>query len=382
MKLHEIPRVAVTLPSLMTYATGDRGTGDITFLGNHWPFLQTLREGRRGLTGGVTIGLMNTLSTGRAEDAGRETGQREELRVTVNRAELVERIARAMPEDGGVEPVRGLHLYRLTTITGQVHGATSPCFCVIAQGAKEVLLGDERYRYDPYHYLLSTVELPTASQVVAASPEQPYLSLRLDLDPTLVASVMLEAGMPSPRRDAGSVRALDVSPLDADLLDAAVRLVRLLDVPAPRARVLLPLITREIVFRLLVGAQSARLRQVAALGGQTDRIARAIERLRTDFDKPLRIESLARELGMSPSGFHEHFKAVTAMSPLQYQKQMRLQEARRLLLGEDVDAATVAYRVGYEDASHFSREYKRLFGLPPLRDVQRLRETDPASIGA
>lgn len=328
---------------------------------------------------------MNTLttgSTGRAEDAGRETGQREELRVTVNRAELVERIARAMPEDGGVEPVQGLHLYRLTTMTGQVHGATCPCFCVIAQGAKEVLLGDERYRYDPYHYLLSTVELPTASQVVAASPEQPYLSLRLDLDPTLVASVMLEAGMPSPRRDAGSVRALDVSPLDADLLDAAVRLVRLLDVPAPEARVLLPLITREIVFRLLVGAQSARLRQVAALGGQTDRIARAIERLRTDFDKPLRIESLARELGMSPSGFHEHFKAVTAMSPLQYQKQMRLQEARRLLLGEDMDAATVAYRVGYEDASHFSREYKRLFGLPPLRDVQRLRETDPASIGA
>jgi AraC-like DNA-binding protein len=328
------------------------------------------------------MGLMNDLSTDRREHAGQATGQGEELRTKVNRAELVERIARAVSGDGKVEPVKGLHLYRESAITGQVHGVTCPCFCVIAQGAKEILLGEDRYRYDPYHYLLATVELPATSQIVAAAPEQPYLSLRLDLDPTLVASVMLEAGMPSPRRDASSVRAMDVSPLDANLLDAGVRLVRLLDVPAPEARVLLPLITREIVFRLLVGAQSGRLRQVAALGGQTDRIARAIERLRTDFDKPLRIESLARELGMSPSGFHEHFKAVTAMSPLQFQKQMRLQEARRLLLGEDVDAATVAYRVGYEDASHFSREYKRLFGLPPLRDVQRLRETARSSVGA
>jgi len=119
--------------------------------------------------------------------------------------------------------------------------------------------------------------------------------------------------------------------------------------------------------------RAARLRQLAVLGGQTDRVARAIERLRHDFDKPLRIEHLAREVGMSPSGFHEHFKTVTAMSPLQFQKQLRLQEARRLLLGEDMDAATVAFRVGYEDASHFSREYKRQFGQPPMRDVERLR---------
>jgi AraC-like DNA-binding protein len=209
--------------------------------------------------------------------------------------------------------------------------------------------------------------------LVAASPEHPYLSLRLDLDPALVASVMLEAGMPSPKRETGSVRALNVSSLDTNLLNSAVQLVRLLDAPAAEARVLLPLITREIVFRLLSGEQGPRLRQIAMLGGQTDRIARAIERLRSDYDKPLRIEHLARDLGMSPSGFHEHFKAVTAMSPLQFQKQIRLQEARRLLLGEDLDAATAAYRVGYEDTSQFSREYKRYFGQPPKRDVERLR---------
>lgn len=314
---------------------------------------------------------MNDLPASRAEGAG----QNVELRVKADREELVQRIARAVPKEGAIEPLRGLHLSRVSRSTEPGHGVAFPSFCVIAQGAKEVYLGEECYRYDPYHYLLATVELPVVIQHIEASPERPYLSLRLELDAALVASVMLEAGMPSPRREAGSVRAIDVSRLDADLLDAAVRLVRLLDAPPVEARVLLPLVTREIVFRLLAGEQSARLRHIAVLGGHTDRIARAIERLRNDFDKPLRIESLARELGMSPSGFHEHFKAVTAMSPLQFQKQLRLQEARRLLLGEDIDAATAGYRVGYEDASHFSREYKRLFGEPPMRSVERLRQT-------
>jgi len=285
----------------------------------------------------------------------------------------VKRIAQAVPKEGTVEPVKGLHLSRVSSAAGRVHGVTHPSFCVIAQGAKEIYLGEQCYRYDPYHYLLATVELPIVIQQIEVSPERPYLGLRLDLDPSLVASVMLEAGMPSSRRETGIVRALDVSPVDANLLDASVRLVRLLDAAPTEARVLLPLVTREILFRLLAGEQGARLRQVAVLGGHADRIARAIDRLRHDYDKPLRIEGLARELGMSPSGFHEHFKAVTAMSPLQFQKQVRLQEARRLLLGEDLDAATVAFRVGYEDASHFSREYKRLFGFPPVRDVERLR---------
>ena len=243
---------------------------------------------------------------------------------------------------------------------------------MIAQGSKEYLLGESRYRYDPFHYLLVTVDLPHVSQVLEASKQRPYLSLRLSLAPTLVGEVMVEAGHPSPR-DHADVRAIDVSPLDVDLLDASVRLMRLLDAPA-EARVLMPLITREIIYRLLVGEQGTRLRHLAILGGYTSSIARAVERLRRDFNQPLRIESLARELGMSVSGLHHHFKAVTAMSPSQFQKQLRLQEARRLMLGEDLDAASAAYRVGYHDASHFNREYKSLFGVPPMRDVQRLRE--------
>jgi AraC-like DNA-binding protein len=229
-----------------------------------------------------------------------------------------------------------------------------------------------RYRYDPLHYLLATIELPSVSQVVEASKERPYLSLRLELPPTLVSSVLLEAEYTSPSKQADA-RAIDVSLLDGNLLDAAVRLVRLLDAPA-EVQVLLPLITREIIYRLLIGEQGDRLRHLAVMGGYTSDIARAVARLRQDFDQPLHIEDLAHELGMSVSGFHHHFKAVTAMSPLQFQKRLRLQQARRLMLGEDLDAASTAYRVGYQDASHFNREYKSLFGVPPMRDVQRLRE--------
>jgi AraC-like DNA-binding protein len=167
--------------------------------------------------------------------------------------------------------------------------------------------------------------------------------------------------------------------LDAGLLDAVVRLVRLLEAPA-EAPFLAPLIIREIVYRLLVGEQGDRLRYIVALGGYTPHIAKAIERLHKDFDQPLRIEGMARELGMSVSGFHHHFKAVTAMSPLQFQKRLRLQEARRLMLGEGLDAASAAYHVGYHDASHFNREYKSLFGLPPMRDMERLRGTARESI--
>ena len=299
--------------------------------------------------------------------------ERETHRAHTYQEELAERIAEALPQDGAVEPLKGLHLFRSSTPTEPLHGLSRPCFCVVAQGSKELLLGDSRYRYDPAHYLLATVELPVASQVIEASVERPYLSLLLELDPVLVGSVMVEAGHLSSRNQ-GDVRAIDVSPLDADLLEAAVRLVRLLDSPA-EARVLRPLITREIVYRLLMGEQGNRLRHMALLGGHTDRIAEAVERLRREFNQPLRIESLARELGMSVSTFHHHFKAVTAMSPLQFQKQFRLQEARRIMLGEKLDAASAGYRVGYDDATQFSREYKRLFGLPPMRDMERLRET-------
>jgi AraC-like DNA-binding protein len=289
------------------------------------------------------------------------------------REELAERIARAVPADGRVEPLRGLHLHRSSTPTELLHGVSEPSFCVIAQGSKEVLLGESVYRYDAAHYLLATMKLPVVSRIIEASAERPYLSLRLVPDPALVGSVMVEAGHLS-LRNGGDARALDVSPLDAELLDATVRLVRLLDKPL-EARVLRPLITREIVYRLLMGEQGNRLRHLALLGGQSESIAAAIERLRREFNQPLRIESIAREVGMSVSGFHHQFKAVTAMSPLQFQKQLRLQEARRLMLGENLDAASAGMRVGYDDASQFSREYKRLFGLPPMRDVERLRES-------
>ncbi len=310
--------------------------------------------------------------------------ERETRGAQAARDELVERVARAVDEDGAVEAPGGLRLLRRSSPTPKDHGVSAPAFCVVAQGSKEVLLGDECYRYDADHYLITAAALPTATRVTEASEERPYLGVVLELDPAFVGSVMVEASLPAPRENA-AVRAFDVSQLDAGLLDAAVRLVRLLASPAEEARFLRPLVTREIVFRLLKGEQGGRLRQIAVLGGHSHRIARALERLSNDFDRPLRIEDIARESGMSVSGFHHHFKAVTAMSPLQFQKRMRLQEARRLMLGEDIDAASAGHRVGYGDASHFTREYKRLFGAPPMRDVERLRAAalrEPATVSA
>jgi AraC-like DNA-binding protein len=301
-----------------------------------------------------------------------QQAQREARHMHDNREELAERIAEAIREDGTLQPLTGLHLSRTSVPLKRVHSVVESSVAVIAQGRKEVLLGESRYHYDPSRYLLTTVELPRVSQVLEASKERPYLAIRLELAPALVSSVMVEASLSLPRERA-EVRAIDVSPVDGNLLDAFVRLVRLLDSPA-EAQVLMPLITREIIYRLLMGEQGTRLRHLVMEGGYTPHIATAVKRLRQDFDQPLRIEQLAQELDMSVSGFHHHFKAVTAMSPLQFQKRLRLQEARRLMLSEDLDAASAAYRVGYQDASHFNREYKSLFGVPPMRDVQRLRE--------
>lgn len=300
----------------------------------------------------------------------RERWQSEAVQADASREELAARIARLTPRDGTVNPLPQVTLRRGSMPTELGHGVSSPAFCVIAQGSKDILLGESRFRYDPAHYLITAATLPVATRIVEASPERPFLGFVLRLDPAVVGAVMVEAGHAAPR--ATAVRAIDVSRLDAGLLDAVVRLVRLADTP-DEARFLAPLVTREIVYRLLLGAQGARLGQVAALGGTTHRIAAAVERLRREFDQPLGIDTLARDLGMSVSSFHHHFKAVTALSPLQFQKQLRLQEARRLMLSEDFDATTAGYRVGYDDASHFNREYKRLFGDPPLRDVGRLR---------
>lgn len=313
---------------------------------------------------------MNHNSADRNTDA-RETA-RLALRMQANREELVERIGRAVPQDGTAQVLEGLTLARASVPHGLVHSIIQPSLCVIAQGSKEVMLGESRYRYDSDHYLIATLEMPRVSQILEATLERPYLSLIIDLTPALVGSVLEEVDQASLSGN-GDVRAMDVSRLDGNLQDGIVRLVRLIDSPG-EVPVLMPLIKREIIFRLLIGQQGARLRHLAAQENDAPRIAQAVERIRQAFDQPLDIEELARELGMSVSGLYHRFKAVTAMSPLQFQKQLRLQEARRLMLSEDYDAASAAYRVGYHDASHFNREYKSVFGVPPIRHIQRLRE--------
>jgi len=264
-----------------------------------------------------------------------------------------------------------VHLAWAGRPTEGVHSVYPSAFCIVAQGAKEVYIGRTVHRYDPDHYLLATVELPAVSTILRADPREPYLSLRLDLDPALVGSVMMEAGLPPPRGQADA-RAVAVSRMDPELRDACVRLLRLIGAAA-EARVLAPLVKREIVFRLLMGEQGDRLRHLPLLSGDGNSIARAMELLRKTFDRPLSIAGLARELGMSSSGFHHHFRAITDMSPLQFQKQVRLQEARRLMVTENLDAASAGYRVGYGDPAHFSRDYKRHFGASPARDARRLR---------
>lgn len=297
--------------------------------------------------------------------------ERDLERTRASRDELAERIAHHVAEDGSVEAAPGLFLLRYSEPVGPVYSVSDPSFCIIVQGSKELLLGDERYRYDPLHYLLISAGLPVVGRLVEASKERPYLAVRVDLDPAIVTAVLMDTGLLASRTN-GAVKAIAVSRLDADLLDSVVRLVRLVEAPRDYAA-LAPLAAREIVYRLALGEQGARLRQIALVAGRAHKITKAIELIRKNYDQPLRIAGLARQLGMSTSGLHHHFKSVTAMSPLQFQKQIRLQEARRLLLSGDFDAATAGYEVGYDDASHFNREYKRLFGEPPLRDVERLR---------
>ncbi len=297
--------------------------------------------------------------------------QRQTQQMHDDRLELTERIKQAMPRDGKAELQPGLHLFRHSAPTEPVFGVSESSFCVIAQGSKQVLLGEDRFRYDPNHYLISTVGLPTISQIDGATRDEPYLGFRFVLDPAIVTSVMVESGLIH-QSDTG-MKAIDVSALDADLLNASLRLIRLVAKPN-EYHILGPLVIREIIYRLLAGAQGNRMRHLATVGGQAHRMVRAVKRLRDDFNKPLSIEEVAGDLGMSVSGFHAHFKAMTAMSPLQFQKQLRLQEARRLMISEDFDAAEAGYKVGYDDASHFSREYKRMFGESPMRDVEKIRE--------
>jgi len=271
-----------------------------------------------------------------------------------------------------VTAIPGLSLFRRAEPTEPISGMYEPSICLVAQGAKRVLLGDDTYVYDAHHYLITSVHLPTVVQIIKASREKPYLGLRLKLDKGEIAQLMVDSNLPTPPAQQSS-RGMATGEVTLPLLTAFERLIDLLadqkDIP-----ILAPIIQREIIYRLLVGDQGARLRQIASAGSQSHQIGQAIDWLKGNFTEPLRIDDLATQVNMSTSTFHHHFRTLTAMSPLQFQKMLRLNEARRLMLTENSDATTAAFQVGYESPSQFNREYSRLFGAPPLRDITNLRQ--------
>jgi AraC-like DNA-binding protein len=299
----------------------------------------------------------------------RAMGTGDESSIRIGGSELVERLSRAVSTDGAIEVFPGLLVSRWSTPTESARGVYAPAFCFVAQGVKEAQLGDEIFKFDPEHYMIYTVDLPLIFRIAEGSADHPYLGFSLTLDPAVVASVMMESSIKL--RKGSGAKAMDVNPVSDVLLDAVLRLVRLIDDPGGQ-KVLAPLIKREIIYRLLEGGQGPRLAHLLSFG-DTERISKAVAHLRLHFDEPVRIDEVAGELGMSVSRFHHHFKSVTAMTPLQYQKQIRLQEARRLMLSEDLDAASAGFRVGYEDPAYFSRDYKKQFGAPPQRDISALR---------
>ncbi|TGU72965.1 AraC family transcriptional regulator [Geomonas terrae] len=270
-----------------------------------------------------------------------------------------------------------LALFRRQEPTEPISGLYEPSVCLVTQGAKVVKFGDESLVYDAQHFLITAIHMPTLVQVTEASREKPYLGLRLKLDLREVSQLMLDSNLPKPRTQHTS-RGMATGEVTPQLVDAFRRMIALLDDPMD-IPIMAPVVQREIIYRLLTGDQGERLRQIASTGSQGSQIARAIDWLKGNLSHPLRIEDLATKVNMSTSTFHHHFRTLTAMSPLQYQKMLRLNEARRLMLAERVDATTAAFNVGYESASQFCREYGRLFGAPPLRDINRLRQTSVAA---
>lgn len=256
--------------------------------------------------------------------------------------------------------------------TGPIPSMYEPMLCFVLQGAKRVTIGAQTLEYRGGSFVIASLDLPAMGQVIEASPEKPYLGFALALDPASIAALLLDL----PDEPTGhSMPGLAVSPITSDLADPLLRMARLLDRPED-VTVLAPMVEREILYRILCGPQGAMLRQIGRSDSRLSQIRRAVTWSRTHFAEPLRVEDLADMAGMSVSSFHRHFKAVTSMSPLQYHKQIRLQQARRQLLAAPGEAARVAFAVGYESASQFSREYARQFGLPPARDAARLRR-DP-----
>ena len=303
-------------------------------------------------------------------------GAQDTARVAALCAELAALLEQRTGVDGGHEtPIPQLTVWRFSNPTEPAHVLQQPAVYVVVQGRKQVTVGDETYIYDPSQYLAVSLELPTVTHVVEASPDAPYLCMTLRVDARELAALIVETERPAPRDDHDG-RALFVSSLQAPLLDGFLRLVRLLDAPHD-IPVLAPLVLRELHFRLLQGEQHGRLAEMAIGDGRVRRVAGAISWIKEHYTEPLQIDALAKRVNMSASALHGHFKAVAGVSPIQYQKHLRLQEARHLLMSEGTSAEAVAYEVGYASPSQFSREYARLFGEPPRRDADRMRELTP-----
>jgi len=287
---------------------------------------------------------------------------------------LVSLVSAHAPRDGHFElHFPGLYVTRSSqTDMELVHAVAQPVLCIIAQGAKCVMLGREVYEYDASRMLVFSVDLPVAGQVTRASRSEPYLSLRLDLDQHRVAELALKV-YPDGLSQVQESRAVYVCRADAGIVNAATRLVEVAANPAD-AELLAPLVVDEILIRLLRSRVGSRVAQIGLADSSMHRIAKAISWLRANFYQPMKVEDMAGLAHMSVSSFHQHFKSVTSMSPLQYQKVLRLQEARRLMLSTMMDAATASRQVGYLSASQFSRDYGRFFGRAPIRDIARLRE--------
>jgi len=272
-------------------------------------------------------------------------------------------------EERQVTGVPGLTLTRRTGPTTPTSGTYEPSVCVVAQGRKRVTLGQTMFIFDESRFLLASLDLPIIGQVIEASEEKPYLGLLLKLEMPVVRELLSREEIPLMSSDSPAMATGETT---AELLDACCRLVGLLDKPED-IPFLSGLIQREIIYRILQAPAGARLRAIATLGDQSHRTAKAIAWIRTNYAKPLRVEELAQLAGMGVSTLHNHFRALTAMSPLQYQKQMRLHAARGRMLMDGLDAASAAFEVGYESASQFNREYSRFFGQPPMRDIRTLR---------
>lgn len=286
-------------------------------------------------------------------------------------SEIASVIGRHVSRDGfHATSIERLTLARSSTVTMPMPNVYRPQLCFVAQGQKEVVLGDHVFRYAPGRYGVVTYDLPATGQVIEATPANPYLCLFIDFNPVILGELALR--VPPPPEAVSYPIGKSVAEADTNLLDAVLRLVRLLDDPAALP-VLGPLAEQEILYRLLAGPEGARMRHITASQGRASQIGRAIAWIGLHFRERFSIERLAAEVGMSPSSLHEHFRAITALTPLQFQKQLRLQDARSLMLIEGIDIATAAFQVGYESPSQFSREYRRHFGEPPARDIARLR---------